>query len=75
MPPTLPDMAFDVRFSSDMKLVPESGEIIVSNHSEMLTIEYDIKIDAGEHMNWVLTSESGKYYTLEGTGEITIPSE
>ena len=26
-------------------------------------------------MNWVLTSESGKNYTLEGTGEITIPSE
>jgi len=25
-------------------------------------------------MNWVLTSDNGKYYILEGAGEITIPS-
>ena len=41
----------------------------------MITIEFDIKVDAGRRHSWVLTSESGKDYTLEGTGEITIPSE
>jgi len=45
------------------------------NNSETLAIAYDIKIEAGEHMNWVLTSASGEEYTLEGTGEITVPTE
>ena len=34
-----------------------------------------ILLDASEHMNWVFASENGKEYTLEGTGEITIPTE
>ena len=67
-------MAFDVRFSGDMKYTVESGDIEVLNTSDNLTISYDVIIDAGEHMNWVLSSESGKEYTLEGTGAITIPS-
>ena len=75
LPPTFPQMAFDVRFSGDTKLVPGSGEIEVITQSEMLTIEYDIKVDAGDRMSWVLRTESGKDYTLEGTGEITLPSE
>jgi hypothetical protein len=74
LPPKFSQMDFDVRFSGDMKLVPESGEIEVLNHSEMLTIEYEIKIDAGDQMNWVLTSESGKDYILESSGYITVPS-
>jgi len=74
LPPTFPQMEFDVRFSDDTKLVPESGEIEVITQSEMITIEYDIKVDAGKRYSWVLTSENGKDYTLEGTGEITIPS-
>jgi len=65
---------FDARFSGDMKYVLDSGEIELLNHSEMLNIGFDIKIDVGEHMNWVLTSENGKDYILEGAGELTVPS-
>jgi PKD repeat protein len=75
LPPTFPQMAFDARFNGDMKYTMVSGDILVLNTSDNLTISYDIIIDAGEHMNWVLTSESGKDYTLEGTGEITVPTE
>jgi hypothetical protein len=75
LPPTFPQMAFDVRFNGDMKYTVESGDIEVINTSDNLTISYDMIIDAGEHMNWILISESGKEYTLEGTGEITIPTE
>ena len=75
LPPTLPDMAFDARFSGDTKLVPESGVIELITNSEMITIEYEITVDAGRRHTWVLRSESGKDYTLEGAGEITIPSE
>jgi hypothetical protein len=75
LPPTFPHMTFDVRFNGDMKYTVESGDIEVLNTSDNLTISYDIVIDAGEHMNWVLTSESGKDYVLEGTGEITVPTE
>ena len=74
LPPTFPQMAFDVRFNGDMKYTVESGDIEVLNTSDNLTISYDVIIDAGEHMNWVLSSESGKEYTLEGTGEITVPT-
>jgi len=58
-----------------MKYTMGSGDIEVLNTSDNLTISYDIVINAGEHMNWVLSSESGKEYTLEGSGEITIPTE
>jgi len=75
LPPTFPQMAFDVRFNGDMKYAVESGEIEVLNTSDNLTISYDVVLDAGEHMNWVLTAESGEEYTLEGTGEITVPTE
>ena len=70
-----PQMAFDARFNGDMKYAFESGEIKVMNTSDNLTISYDVVIDAGENMNWVLTSESGSEFTLEGTGEIIIPTE
>ena len=75
LPPTFPQMPFDVRFNEDMKYAFESGDIEVLNTSDNLTISYDVVIDAGENMNWVLTSESGSEYTLEGTGEITVPTE
>ena len=58
-----------------MKYTFETGYIEVLNTADNLTISYDIIIDAGEHMNWVLTSESGNEYTLEGFGEITVPTE
>jgi|TARA_B100000959_G_scaffold142669_3_gene149769 hypothetical protein len=75
LPPVFPQMTFDVRFSNNSKVVSESGEIVVIAQTEMITIEYDIKVDAGSRHSWVLTSESGNDYTLKGTGEITVPSE
>ncbi len=41
---------------------------LVMNTTETLILTYDIKIDAGKHMNWVLTSDNGKDYILEGSG-------
>ena len=40
-----------------------------------LTISYDVRLNTGENMSWVLTSESGTNYILEGEGEIIVPSE
>ena len=40
----------------------------------MLNIGFNIKIDADENMNWVLTSKTGIDYILEGSGEIIVPS-
>ena len=50
------------------------GEIEVMNTTEVLTISYDIQIDAGTHYHWVLTSATGEDYILESTGEIVVPS-
>jgi len=43
--------------------------------NQTFTINYDIILDAGEHMNWVLISESGNEFILEGTNKITVPTE
>ena len=75
LPPKPPVGAFDVRFKDDTRVTMEEAEIEVMSPSETLTIAYNVVIDAGEHMNWVLTSESGKDYILEDSGEITIPSD
>jgi hypothetical protein len=74
LPPKPPVGAFDVRFKDGWKLVNDFGEVEVMSTSETLTISYDIKVEAGEQMNWILTSENGEAYTLEGLDEITIPS-
>ena len=74
LPPNPPAGAFDVRFKNGWRLVKDYGEVEVMPTTETLTIAYDIKLNAGEHMNWVLTSDNGKDYILEGSGEITIPS-
>ena len=75
LPPKPPEGAFDIRFNGGWRLVKDYGEVEVMSTSEIITIAYDIKMEAGEHMNWVLTSESGSEYTLEGTGEIKVPTE
>ena len=65
-------MDFDARFNGDMKYAVKSGEIGVINTSESLTINYDIVIDAGEHMNWILIYPGGEEYVLDGTGALEI---
>jgi hypothetical protein len=74
LPPKPPVGTFDVRFKGGWKLVNDFGEVEVMSTSETLTISYDIKVEAGEQMNWILTSENGEAYTLEGLDEITVPS-
>ena len=74
LPPKPPVGAFDVRFKGGWKLVNDFGEVEVMSTSETLTISYDIKVEVGEQMNWILTSENGEAYTLEGLDEITVPS-
>jgi hypothetical protein len=75
LPPKPPSGAFDIRFKGDTNIAGENTEIEVMNPHGTITISYDVVLDAGEHLNWVLSSESGKEYTLEGTGEITISTE
>ena len=74
LPPTFPEMEFDARFTGDMKVIMESGEVELINTDEILSLTYDINIDAGEHMNWVLISGTGEEFILEGTGELTVPT-
>ena len=74
LPPKPPIGAFDVRFSDNMKVAEIAGAIEIINNTDKLTIAYTINIGAGEHMNWVLTSENGEDYILKGSGEVTIPS-
>ena len=75
LPPVFPQMAFDIRFAGDSRVVTESGEIEVVNTTETLTLSYDIPIEAGEHMNWVLISKTAEKFVLENTGELTVSSE
>jgi hypothetical protein len=75
LPPKPPTGVFDVRFKDGWKLVKDFGEIEVTNPGDILTISYNIQIEANENMNWVLTSESGKQYILKNAGEITVPTE
>jgi hypothetical protein len=39
----------------------------------MLNIGFDINVEAGGHMNWVLSSGSANY-VIEGTGELRVSS-
>ena len=74
LPPKPPVGAFDVRFKGDTRVTKEKVEIEVMSTTETITIAYNVVIDAGEHMNWVLSSENGKEYILESSGEVTVPS-
>ena len=55
-----------------MKVSESSGAIEIMNNTDKLSISYTINIDAGEHMRWVLTSDGGKEYGLNGSGEIVV---
>ena len=72
LPPKPPAGAFDVRFAEDMKVTESAGAIEIMNNTDMLTISYTINIDAGEHLRWVLTSDEGKEYELNGSAEIVV---
>jgi hypothetical protein len=75
LPPKPLSGAFDVRFSGDTRIAMDKAEIEVMNPYQTITISYDVVLDAGEHINWVLSSSRGEEYILEGTGEIIVPTE
>jgi hypothetical protein len=72
LPPKPPAGAFDARFADNMKVAESAGAIDIMNNTDMLTISYTINIDAGEYLRWVLTSDEGKEYGLNGSGEIVV---
>ena len=72
LPPKPPAGAFDARFADNMKVAESAGAIDIMNNTDMLTISYTINIDAGEHLRWVLTSDEGKEYELNGSAEIVV---
>ena len=74
LPPKPPAGAFDVRFKDGWRVVKDYGEVEVMPTTETLTISYDISLNAGEHHNWVLSSETLDDYVLEDAGELTVPS-
>jgi mono/diheme cytochrome c family protein len=74
LPPKPPVGASDVRFKGDTRVTKEKAEIEIMSTTENITIAYNIVIDAGEHMNWILSSDSGIDYILEGSGEIIVSS-
>ena len=68
LPPKPPTSIFDVRFSGDWSIVENEGEIEYINPNGSLNVRF--KINANEH--WILTSDEGKQYELQGTGEIAL---
>ena len=75
LPPKPPAGAFDARFADNMKVAESAGAIDIMNNTDMLTISYTINIDAGEHLRWVLTSDEGKEYGLNGSGEVVVSGD
>ena len=51
----------------------DKAEIEVMSPYETITISYDVVLDAGEHMNWVLSTTGGEEYILEQESEIVVP--
>jgi hypothetical protein len=58
-----------------MKYIQDAGEISVINTNSRLALNYSVNFDPGEHLEWVLTANSGIEYILNGTGEIALPPE
>jgi hypothetical protein len=73
LPPKPPAGSFDVRFAGHTKIAEDAAAIEVMNSSNELTIDYSIVKEAGEHMLWVLATESGDEFVLEGIGSIILP--
>ena len=72
LPPTFPQMAFDARFTDNMRYAKDLGEISVINTNKDLTLNYTVNIHPGDYMEWVLITDSGEEYILTGTDEIVL---
>jgi hypothetical protein len=73
LPPKPPSGAFDVRFSGDTRIMMDKAEIEVVSPYKTITISYDVVLDVGEHMNWVLSTAGSEEYILEQESEIVVP--
>ena len=73
LPPVFPYMAFDARFTDNMRNTEDGGKIQVINTNSSLNIHYNIMINAGEQKEWILATGVGEEYVLTGAGEITLP--
>ncbi|SVA95022.1 uncharacterized protein METZ01_LOCUS147876 [marine metagenome] len=73
LPPVFPYMAFDARFTDNMRNTEDGGKIQVINTNSSLNIHYNIMINAGEQKEWILATGVGEEYVLIGAGEITLP--
>ena len=73
LPPVFPYMAFDARFTENMRNTEDGGKIQVINTNSSLNIHYNIMINAGEQKEWILATGVGEEYVLTGAGEITLP--
>ena len=71
LPPVFPQMAFDARFTDDMKYTRDKGEISVINTNSSLSVHYTVNMMAGNGKEWVLTTDNGEEHIIEGTGTIT----
>ena len=71
LPPVFPQMAFDARFTDDMKYTRDTGEISVINTNSSLSVHYTVNMMAEDGKEWVFTTENGEEHILEGTGTIT----
>ena len=72
LPPTFPQMAFDARFTDNMKYAKDLDEISIINIDKDLTLSYTVNIHLGDYMEWALITESGEEYVLSGTDEIVL---
>ena len=73
LPPVFSYMAFDARFTDNMRNTEDGGKIQVINTNSSLNIHYNIMINAGEQKEWILATRVGEEYVLIGAGEITLP--
>jgi len=75
LPPVFPQMAFDARFTDDMKYTRDTGEISVINTNSTLFVHYTVNMMAEDGKEWVLTTENGEEHIIEGTGTTTFTGD
>ncbi len=75
LPPVFPQMAFDARFTDDMKYTRDTGEISVINTNSSLSVHYTVNMMAEDGKEWVLTTDNGEEHIIEGTGTITFTGD
>ena len=78
LPPVPPAGGFDVRFSGDMRLTENGGEVFIQNEFWPMHVKLVIIEDRSEKVEWVFVDEvNGKEYSFNESGavEISEPTE